>query len=96
MNIEEYFLKTKEFKNEVENIKLIEEKNQRVLNWIESYEINKNHLLSGDYGGLYTEIYLDTDLLVNTLEQQKEKNEARLNEIKKEIQDLQKEKIDLW
>lgn len=95
MNIEEYFLKTKEFKNEVENIKLIEEKNQRVLNWIESYEINKNHLLSGDYGGLYTEIYLDTDLLVNTLEQQKEKNEARLNEIKKEIQDLQKEKIDL-
>lgn len=96
MNIEEYFLKTKEFKNEVENIKLIEEKNQRVLNWIESYEINKNHLLSGDYGGLYTEIYLDTDLLVNTLEQQKEKNKARLNEIKKEIQDLQKEKIGLW
>lgn len=96
MNIEEYFLKTKEFKNEVENIKLIEEKNQRVLNWIESYEINKNHLLSGDYGGLYTEVYLDTDLLVNTLEQQKEKNEARLNEIKKEIQGLQKEEIYLW
>ncbi len=89
MNIEEYYLKTKEFK-------VNRRKESKGLNWIESYEINKNHLLSGDYGGLYTEIYLDTDLLVNTLEQQKEKNEARLNEIKQEISKLQKEDIQLW
>lgn len=95
MNIDEYFEKAKEHINEVKNIRLVEEKNQRVLNWIESYEINQNHLLSGNYGGLYTDIYIDTDLLVNALEQQKEKNEARLNEIKQEISKLQKEDIQL-
>ena len=95
MNINEYFEKVKEHRNEVENIRVFQEKNQRVLNWIESYEINKNHILNGDYGGLYTDIHIDTDLLVNALEQQKEKNEARLNEIKEEISKLQKEDIQL-
>ena len=95
MNFNEYVKKIKELQNEIENIHLVNEKANNILNCIESYEINETHDLEFYLTSSYTTCYLDTDLLVNALEQQKEKNEARLNEIKQEISKLQKEDIQL-
>lgn len=95
MNLNEFTKKLQELKNEIKNINIVNEKNQDVLNSIEQYSTNETHLINGDISVRYHSFYIDTDLLVNTLEQQKEKNEARLNEIKQEISKLQKEEIQL-
>lgn len=95
MNLTDYIKKINELQNEIENIHLVNEKANATLNCIESYEINETHLFDFVSVGSYRTFYLDTDLLVNALEQQKEKNEARLNEIKQEISELQKEVIEL-
>lgn len=95
MNFNEYVKKIKELQNEIENIHLVNEKAKNILNCIESYEINETHTFDFISVVSYRTFYLDTDLLVNVLEQQKEKNEARLNEIKQEISKLQKEDIQL-
>lgn len=95
MNLTDYVKKIKELQNEIENIKLINEKANNILNSIESYEINGTHNFDFISVAPYRNFCLDTDLLVNALEQQKEKNEARLNEIKQEISKLQKEDIQL-
>lgn len=95
MNFNDYIKKLKELQDEIENIDIVNEKANNVLNCIESYEINENHIFDFVSTGSYRTFYLDTDLLVNALEQQKEKNEARLNEIKQEISKLQKEDIQL-
>lgn len=95
MNLTDYIKKIKELQIEIENIHLVNEKANNVLNCIEPYEINETHIFDFVSVGLYRNFYLDTDLLVNILEQQKEKNEGRLNEIKKEISKLQKEDIQI-
>lgn len=95
MNFNDYIKKMGELQNEIENIYLVDEKNQVILNSVENYEIEEKLLFSGYIGVMYNSLYLDTDLLVNALEQQKEKNEVRLNEIKQEISKLQKEDIQL-
>lgn len=95
MNFNDYIKKMRELQNELENIELVNEKANSVLNCIESYEINETHEFEFYLSSSYTTFYIDTDLLVNTLEQQKEKNEVRLNEIKQEISKLQKEDIQL-
>lgn len=95
MNLTDYVKKIKELQNETENIKLVNEKANNVLNCIESYEINGTHKFDFISVAPYRNFCLDTDLLINVLEQQKEKNEARLNEIKQEISKLQKEDIQL-
>lgn len=94
MNLTDYIKKINELQNEIENIHLVNEKANNILNCIESYEINETHNFDF-YANSYRSFYLDTDLLVNALEQQKEKNEARLNEIKQEISELQKGDIQL-
>lgn len=96
MNLSDYVKKINELQNEIENIHLVNEKANYSLNCIESYEINETHDIEFYSANQYTTFYLDTDLLVNALEQQKEKNEARLNEIKQEFSKLQKEDIQLW
>lgn len=95
MNLTDYIKKIKELQNEIGNINLVSEKANNVLNCIELYEINGTHDFGLYLSRSYERFYLDTDLLVNALEQQKEKNEARLNEIKQEISKLQKENIQL-
>lgn len=95
MNLNEFTEKLQELQNEIKNINVVNEKNQDVLDTIEQYSGNETILISGDIRVRYHIFYIDTDLLFNTLEQQKEKNEARLNEIKKEISELQKEDIQL-
>lgn len=95
MILNDYIKKIKELQNEIENIYLVDEKNQVILNRLENYEINETLLFSGDIVSMYSLLYIDSDLLINVLEQQKEKNEARLNEIKQEISKLQKEDIQL-
>lgn len=95
MNLNEFIEKLQELQNELKNINVVNEKNQNVLNSIEQYGTNETHHISGDISVRYHSFYIDTDLLVNSLEQQKEKNEARLNEIKQEISKLQKEDIQL-
>lgn len=96
MNFNDYIKKLKELQDEIENIDIVNEKANNVLDCIESYKINENHIFDFVSTGSYLRtFYLDTDLLVNALEQQKEKNEARLNEIKQEISKLQKEDIQL-
>lgn len=95
MNFNEYIEKMENLKNEIENIYLVNEKANYVLNCIESCEINETHKFDFISVASYRIFYLDTDLLINALEQQKEKNEARLNEIKQEISKLQKEDIHL-
>lgn len=95
MNFNDYIKKINELQNEIENIYLVNEKAKNVLNFIESYDINETLDLEFYLTGSYKTCYLDTDLLINALEQQKEKNEARLNEIKQEISKLQKEDIQL-
>lgn len=95
MNLNDYIGKMSELQKEIENIYLVDEKNQIILNSVENYEIDEKLCFSGYIGVMYNTLYLDTDLLINTLEQQKEKNEARLNEIKQEISELQKEHIHL-
>lgn len=96
MNLNDYIKKLEELQNEIENIHLVNEKANNVLNCIESYEINETHYFDFISVASYRPFYLDTDLLVNALEQQKEKIEARLKEIKQEISKLQKEDIQLW
>lgn len=96
MNFSDYIKKINDLQNEIENIHLVNERSNNILNCIESYEINETHDLEFYLNSSYRTCYLDTDLLVNALEQQKEKNEARLNEIKQEISKLQKEDIQLW
>lgn len=95
MNFNDYIKKINELQNEIENIYLVNEKAKNVLNCIESYDINETLDLEFYLTSSYKTCYLDTDLLINALEQQKEKNEGRLNEIKKEISELQKEDIQL-
>jgi len=95
MNLADYIKKINELQNEIENIHLVNEKANNILNCIESYGINETHTFDFVSAASYRIFYLDTDLLVNALEQQKEKNEARLNEIKEEISKLQKEDIQL-
>lgn len=68
--------------------------NQYILNKFEDHGINEIHCFT-NYLKNNLQFYVDSDLLINTLEQQKEKNEARLNEIKQEISKLQKEDIQL-
>lgn len=96
MNLTDYIKKMAELQNEIENIYLVDEKNQVILNSVKNYEIDEKLLFGGYIGVMYNSLYLDTDLLANALEQQKEKNEARLNEIKQEISKLQKDDIQLW
>lgn len=95
MNLNEFTGKLQGLQNEIENIHLVNEKANYALNCIESYETNETHDIEFYLDNQYTTFYLDTDLLVNALEQQKEKNEARLNEIKQEFSKLQKEDIQL-
>lgn len=95
MNLTDYIKKINELQNEIENIHLVNNKADNILNCIESYEINETHNFDFISVASYRSFYLDTHLLINALEQQKEKNEARLNEIKQEISNLQKEDIQL-
>lgn len=95
MNLNEFTENLQELQNEIKNINVVNENNQDVLNTIEQYGTNETHFISGDISVRHHMFYIDTDLLVNILEQQKEKNEARLNEIKQEISKLQKEDIQL-
>lgn len=95
MNLNDYIKKMIELQKEIENIYLVDEKNQIILNSVENYEIDEKLCFSGYIGIMYKTLYIDTDLIINTLEQQKEKNEARLNEIKQEISKLQNEDIQL-
>lgn len=68
--------------------------NRYFSNMLEDHGINEISCFT-NYLKNNLKFYVDSDLLINTLEQQKEKNEARLNEIKKEISKLQKEDIQL-
>lgn len=95
MILNDYLKKMSEIQKEIENIYLVDKENQIILNSVENYEIDEKLCFSGYIGAMYNTLYIDTDLLINTLEQQKEKNEVRLNEIKQEISKLQKEDIQL-
>lgn len=95
MNFNDYIENMIDLQNEIENINIFNKKVNKLLNCTELYETNERHELLLYLSGSHERFYLDTDLLFNVLEQQKEKNEARLNEIKQEILKLQKENIQL-
>lgn len=94
MNLNDYYKKINDLKNEIDNINFSNRMNQYVLNKFEDHVINEIHCFT-NYLENNLQFYVDSDLLINVLEQQKEKNEARLNEIKQEISKLQKEDIQL-
>lgn len=94
MNLTDYIKKINDLKNEIDNINFSNRINQYILNKFEDCVINEIHCFT-NYLKNNLQFYVDSDLLINALEQQKEKNEARLNEIKQEISKLQKENIQL-
>ena len=94
MNLTDYIKKINDLKNEIDNINFSNRMNQYILNKFGYCVINEIHCFT-NYLKNNLQFYVDSDLLINALEQQKEKNEARLNEIKQEISKLQKEDIQL-
>lgn len=95
MNLNDYIKNMTDLQNEIENINIINKKANKVLNCTELYGTSETFEFVLHLSNSHERFYLDTDLLFNALEQQKEKNEARLNEIKQEISKLQKESIQL-
>lgn len=96
MRLTNYIQTLTKLEKELSSIKLVTEKAIKVLNQITSYSIDDTHMLESNIATTYETFYLDTDLLVNALEQQIEKNEAISNEILEEIKQMKLEEITLW
>lgn len=88
INYIETLAKLEKLEKELASLTVVTEKANESLNKFKSYNINESHAISLHIANTYKTIYLDTDLLVNALEQQIEKNEATSNEILEEIKQM--------
>lgn len=95
MKLIDYIETLTKLEKELTSLTVVTEKANESLNKFKSYDINEPHAISLYIANTYKTIYLDTDLLVNALEQQIEKNEATSNEILEEIKQMKLEEITL-